>query len=106
MALLLAKTPAVGSIYLAMEHRVWDSSLSMHTSSIEGQQMAIIGMGNVGRQLAICACAFGMNVVGVARGTAARDAPWEIRPMAQLQSILAVSDVVVVCLAPPLRPGT
>jgi phosphoglycerate dehydrogenase-like enzyme len=99
MALLLAKTRALRSIYLAMEHRVWDSSLAMHTSSLEGRQMAIVGMGNVGRQLAIRASAFGMNVVGIAPESATGDMPWEIRPLQQLHTVLGSSDVVVVCLA-------
>ena len=55
------------SIYLAMEHRVWDSALSTHTSSLEGKRLAIIGVGSVGRQLAVTCCAFGMEVTGVAR---------------------------------------
>ena len=99
MALLLARTRALRSIYLAMEHRVWDSSLALHTSSLEGRLMAIIGMGNIGRQLAIRASAFGVNVIGLARENIHADLPWDVRPMQQLHSVLADADIVVLCHA-------
>jgi phosphoglycerate dehydrogenase-like enzyme len=99
MALMLARVRALRSIYLAMEHRVWDSALSTHTSSLEGKRLAILGLGSVGRQLATRASAFGMEVTGLVRRPMNKDSIRDIQPLTQLHEVLKKCDVVAICLA-------
>jgi phosphoglycerate dehydrogenase-like enzyme len=99
MALMLARVRSLRSIYLAMEHRVWDSALSTHTSSLEGKRLAIVGVGSVGRALATRARAFGMEITGVARHPMRHDTILDIEPLTRLHEVLKKSDVVAICLA-------
>ena len=99
IALMLARVRALRSIYLAMEHRVWDSALSTHTTSLEGKRLAIIGVGSVGRQLAVRAAAFGMEVTGVARNPMSHDTIRDVQPLTNLHEVLKKADVVAICLA-------
>ena len=99
MALMLARVRSLRSIYLAMEHHVWDSALSTHTSSLEGKRLAIIGVGSVGRELAARASAFGMEITGVARNPMSHDTIRDIEPLTRLHEVLRKSDVVAICLA-------
>ncbi len=99
MALMLARVRAMRSIYLAMEHRVWDSALSTHTSSLEGKRLAIIGLGSVGRELAARARAFGMDVTGVVRNPMKHDGSCDVKPLTELHEVLKKADVVAICLA-------
>jgi D-3-phosphoglycerate dehydrogenase len=70
-------------------------AVSEHAVELSGKCMGIVGLGNIGRDVArIAAHGFGMQVVGSQRR---RDAmPDFVRPL-DLMELFAVSDVVVLC---------
>jgi phosphoglycerate dehydrogenase-like enzyme len=78
--------------------RVWSP---LHGGTLGGQTMLLIGLGQIGTELARLAAAFGMRV------TAVRKRPWLPAPetvdlvgdRSHLPAMLATADVVVVCAA-------
>lgn len=69
-----------------------------------GKQLCIIGMGNIGREVARVAQAFGMRVVGIRRTQAPVEFVDEIRPTEALDQVLAQSDFTVMLL--PISEST
>lgn len=68
--------------------------------SVEGTQLAIVGYGHVGRELAVRAKAFAMRPVVVARRPeSARDDGLPAWSLEDLAPVLAQADAVVVCVA-------
>ena len=63
-----------------------------------GKQICIIGMGNIGREVARVAQAFGMRVVGIRRTQAPVEFVNEIRPTEDLDQVLAQSDFTIMLL--------
>ncbi len=74
------------------EHR-WQGYLS---AMLAGSTLAIVGLGSIGRALAVRARALGMRVVGVRRSGAPDPSADLIYPVDQLRQALAVADYVVI----------
>jgi len=69
-----------------------------------GKTLAIVGLGDIGRDIARAARAFGMRVLGVSRrGRAVREAE-RVYPVGQMARALRQADFVVILL--PLTPET
>lgn len=69
---------------------------------LEGMTMAIVGLGAIGRGVAVRARAFGVHVVGLRRSAAPGDRDPdvdELAPADTLAEVVARSDIVVVCAA-------
>lgn len=73
---------------------------------MDGATLAVLGLGALGRRVAVLAKAFGMRVVAVRRaaGGAVPDGVDAVAPVDELADVLAGADVVVVAL--PLTPRT
>ena len=73
---------------------------------LSGQTLAIVGLGDIGRAVAVRAAAFGMTVVGVRRAAGGELPPGVSRSMAMsdLDAVLAESDHVLLTL--PHTPET
>lgn len=73
--------------------------------TLEGKTLCIVGLGNIGGEVAVRARSFGMRVVGVKRTVREDDAAWnyadELRTNEELHDALAEADYVVATL-----PGT
>ncbi len=74
-------------------------------AQVDGSTLGIIGLGEVGRALAVRARALGMRVLAVRRHPAADPAPADAQwGVERLDDLLAASDWLVLC--PPLTPAT
>lgn len=104
MALLLALSRRVAR---AARTRTWDDKWPIRDSSIElyGERMGIVGLGGTGRELAVRAAAFGMEVIAVdPEPVEAPECVSECGPMDRFHDLLERSRVVAVCA--PLTPET
>jgi phosphoglycerate dehydrogenase-like enzyme len=73
--------------------RRWEFYLS---DMLEGSSLVIVGMGAIGRTLALRARALGMRVIGVRRTGGTDDAADAVYPVERLREALAEGDYVVV----------
>lgn len=69
-----------------------------------GKQICIIGMGNIGKEIARVAKAFDMRVVGIKRSIAPVEYVDEVLPPEQLDQVLSQSDFAVMLL--PINEAT
>lgn len=72
--------------------------------SLYGKTMGILGLGNIGRQVAKVAKAFGMYVIGMKRTKTKVEYVDEVVTRAEMQHLLENSDFIVVVL--PLTDET
>lgn len=106
MALLLALGRRVPDLVrTVMPQRAWDRTLvAPKARSLEGGTLAIVGYGQIGRELAQRARAFGMRIVTVSRSPVRDALVDEALPLSSLRQALAQADAVAVCIA--LTPET
>ena len=72
--------------------------------SLQGRTLALVGVGNIGREIAVRARAFGARIVGVMRQPRSVEGIDEAVPFERLFEVLAAADAVVLSLA--LTPQT
>ena len=104
MALLLALSRRIAR---AARTRTWEDKWPIRDSSIElyGQRMGIVGLGGTGRELAVRAAAFGMEVIAVdPEPVEVPECVSECVSMDRFHDLLERSRVVAVCA--PLTPET
>ncbi len=82
------------------EHR-WEK---LPLRELRGLTVGIVGLGDIGSEVARLCRAFGMRVLGLRRRPASSDAADEVFPPEQLHNLLSQSDFVVVAL--PLTEET
>jgi phosphoglycerate dehydrogenase-like enzyme len=102
MLLMLAR-----NLHVALRNqtqRRWDRDVARTMLDLHGKTLAVIGLGNIGRELARLAQALGMRVIGCRRTDQATSDVDQVFPCAELRSMLAEADVVTV--AAPLTPAT
>jgi phosphoglycerate dehydrogenase-like enzyme len=99
MALLLGLSRQIGPIYERSKQGTWDKEFTPPLFALEGRTLAIVGFGNVGREIARRAKAFEMRVLGLARSPKADPSADAMAPLDDLHSVLAQADAVAVCLA-------
>jgi phosphoglycerate dehydrogenase-like enzyme len=104
LALMLAMARQIGPIYANSQRHVWQKSFDPPLTSLERRTVTIVGMGNVGRQIARRAKSFDMPVIGVSRLAKAEPLADEMFALSDLHAALGRADIVVVCLA--LAPQT
>lgn len=91
------------NLHLALRHQLqrrWDRSIAHTMRDLQGQTLAILGLGNIGRALARLARAYGMRVVGC-QWPEDQDVPEVdlLYPCRDLQAMLAEADVIAVTAA-------
>lgn len=104
MALLLALGRRLPEVFAQATAQRWDRALAVRATSLEGQTMAIVGFGHIGRELAKRARGFGMRLITLSRVIRPDPLVDESLTLAELHSVLGRSDVVVVAIA--LTPAT
>lgn len=100
MALLLALARRVPAMLEFQARRDWSRvGVSAGCRSLEGGVMAIVGYGNIGREIARRARAFGMRTVAVSRSVKSDPFLDESYTLADLESVLGRADAVMVTIA-------
>jgi phosphoglycerate dehydrogenase-like enzyme len=74
------------------------------SGSLEGLRLVVLGFGNIGREAALRARAFGMKVTGIARSPRREELAEQIVGPDQLRAWLPQADVLLI--AAPLNSGT
>lgn len=92
-------------LYEAQKRHEWIRGANLPFTGLAGLTMGIVGLGNIGRNIASRAKAFEMNVIAVdAHPVAKPDYVSELGLLDGLDDLLAKSDVVVVTV--PITPET
>lgn len=104
MALLLALVRQLPAAALRQRERHWDKGIVPSIRSLDGQTLAVLGLGSIGKEIARRARAFNMRVIGISRSATPDQSADEVHPPAALHAVLAQADAVVI--ATPLTPET
>ena len=90
---------------VAQRSRQWNPERKSPPRDLRGQTVVVLGLGNIGAEIARLARALGLSVIGVRRGPPrAEDPVDELHPPAALPGLLPRCDWLVI--ACPLTPGT
>jgi len=98
MALLLALVKCLPAAVLNQPKHAWDRAQTARMGTLEGQTLAIVGMGSIGREFARRAKAFGMHIVGLSRTAPPEPLADEVLPIRELDAVLARSDAILVAV--------
>ena len=104
MALLLAIAHCVPEQLSNMAEGKWDKSFRPRYRSMYGRTALVVGLGNIGREIADRAKAFGMNVIGANRDGRGHPSCDRCVKIADLAQVAGEVDAVLVALA--LNPDT
>jgi phosphoglycerate dehydrogenase-like enzyme len=105
MTLLLALVRRVPAMLEEQAQRKWSRlDVSAKATSVEGKLMAIVGYGQIGREVARRARAFGIRTVAVSRTRKSDEWADESFALAELDQVLARADIVMLTIA--LTPET
>jgi phosphoglycerate dehydrogenase-like enzyme len=105
MTLLLALVRRVPAMLEEQAKRNWSRlDVSAKATSVEGKVMAIVGYGQIGREVAKRARAFGIRTVAVSRTRKSDEWLDESFALAELDQVLARADVAMLTIA--LTPET
>ena len=92
-------------LYEAQKRHEWIRGANLPFTGLAGLTMGIVGLGNIGRSIAVRAAAFDMNVIAVdAHPVSKPDYVSELGLLSGLDGLLEKSDVVVVTV--PITPET
>jgi phosphoglycerate dehydrogenase-like enzyme len=105
MTLLLALVRRVPAMLEEQAQRKWSRlEVSAKATSVEGKVMAIVGYGQIGREVARRARAFGIRTIAVSRTRKPDEWLDESHVLAELDQVLARADIVMLTIA--LAPET
>jgi phosphoglycerate dehydrogenase-like enzyme len=104
LALLLALGRCIPEVLAQAGAHRWDRGPGARCRSLEGQTLAILGYGQIGREVARRAKAFGMHVVALSRSGKADEFTDEALTLDALLPVLARADAAVIAIA--LTPQT
>jgi len=104
MALLLSLVKRLPDAINNQARHAWDRRHAELMGGLEGQTLAIVGFGSIGREFARRARGFGMHIIGLSRSARSDPLADEVLPIAALDAALARADVVLLVL--PYSKGT
>lgn len=100
MALLLALVRRVPTMLEYQAKRDWTRvEVSAKATSVEDKCMAIVGYGQIGREIALRAKPFGIRTVAVSRSRKSDELLDESYPLSELDAVLARADIVMLTIA-------
>lgn len=100
MALLLAMVRRLPVAIERQTARDWSrEKVSAGATTLEGKRLAIVGYGQIGREIAKRARAFGMTTIGVSRRPPRDELLDEGHALADLHAVLGEADAVAVAIA-------
>jgi phosphoglycerate dehydrogenase-like enzyme len=103
MALILAMARRIDEICANSARGEWNKAFKVPVFSLEGRTVAVVGFGNIGREVARRARGFGVKVLGLSRSGAPDPLADEMHPMADLHAVLGKADIIVLCVASSAR---
>jgi phosphoglycerate dehydrogenase-like enzyme len=104
LAFMLAFVRRVPAFADATREHLWDGGQRASMTSLEGQTLAIVGLGFSGRILAKQARAFGMRTIAVRHVPVPDPLVDEVQPLSALHAVLTRADFVALTVA--LTPET
>jgi phosphoglycerate dehydrogenase-like enzyme len=104
VAMLLALLRRIPEAVRNSANGTWDQSNAVRIGTLHGATVAVVGFGNIGREVAARLRGFGARVIGVTRSGRADPLADEAAPGDRLLDVLGRSDAVV--LAVPLNAQT
>jgi phosphoglycerate dehydrogenase-like enzyme len=104
VTLLLALVRRLPQMQRSAEAARWDQSVAASIGTLNDATVAVIGFGNIGREIAVRLRAFGAHVIAVTRGGSAGGEDVEPARIADLHAVLARCDAAI--LAVPLTQAT
>jgi phosphoglycerate dehydrogenase-like enzyme len=105
MTLLLALVRRVPAMLEQQASRNWSRlEVSAKATSVEGKVMAIVGYGQIGREIALRAKPFGIRIIAVSRTRKSDELLDEAYALSELDRVLARADIVMLTIA--LTPET
>ncbi len=102
--MILTLTRNFHKIYENQKKRIWDKQVAREFELLNGKTIGILGLGNIGRQIAKVSKAFGMYVIGMKRTGSEVENVDEVVTKDGLGYLLENSDFIVVVL--PLTEET
>ncbi len=102
--MILTLTRKFNKIYENQKRKSWDKQVAREFELLNGKTMGILGLGNIGRQIAKVAKAFGMYVIGMKRTMSNVENIDEVITKENLEHLLRNSDFIVAVL--PLTEET
>jgi phosphoglycerate dehydrogenase-like enzyme len=104
VTLLLALLRQIPAALQLGASQSWDQSLGGRIGTLHDATVAVIGFGNIGREIAVRLRGFGARVIAVTRSGGARPLADESARLADLHEVLGRSDAAI--LAVPLTSST
>ena len=98
-ALLLGLTRKLPAALAQQREQQWLQGMGAGARSLEGGTLLLIGLGFIGREVAIRARAFGMRVVAVNRTVRPEPLVDEVLPLSALHDVLPRADAIIACIA-------
>jgi phosphoglycerate dehydrogenase-like enzyme len=103
MAMILAMARRIDEIAARSAAGIWDKAFSKPVFSLEDKTVAIVGFGNIGREVARRARGFGVTVLGLSRTAVVDPLADEMHPLSDLHQVLGRADIIVLCVASSAR---
>ena len=104
LAMLLILSRNLHVVQRQQAQKLWDRGVMNSMRDLSGKTLAIVGLGNIGCNIARLAKAFGMRIVGCKRTSKPCVYADQLCPTSELPAMFAESDHVAV--AAPLTSGT
>ncbi len=98
VASLVALVRAFPAMQAHAATSTWDQSVAPRIGTLNDATVAVLGFGNIGREIAVRLRAFGARVVAVTRSGRAVPLADESAPVTQLHDVLARVDAVIVAV--------
>jgi phosphoglycerate dehydrogenase-like enzyme len=102
--MILTLTRKFSKIYENQKRKFWDKRVAREFELLNGKTMGILGLGNIGRQIAKVSKSFGMYVIGMKRTMSSVENVDEVVTRENLEHLLRNSDFIVAVL--PLTEET
>ncbi len=102
--MILTLTRKFNKIYESQRRKSWDKQVAREFELLNGKTIGILGLGNIGRQIAKVAKAFGMYVIGMKRTMSSVENVDEVVTRENFEHLLKNSDFIVAVL--PLTEET
>ncbi len=102
--MILTLTRKFDKIYENQKQKRWDKQVAKEFELLNGKTIGILGLGNIGRQIARVSKAFGMYVIGMKRTKTKVDFVDEVVTKEEIHHLLENSDFIVLVL--PLTDET